>query len=88
MLDAKVKEAENLEGEAAEQYEEAFDEAIRQVKFLYFDLDISTCGYFKEVRDGQLGDKSLSGANAAEVEGEDQPRTPDDVAPPMNQGED
>lgn len=41
-LAAKVKEAENLEGEATKQYKEGFDEAINQVKFLYADLVVSS----------------------------------------------
>ena len=70
-LDTKVKEAENLEGEVVEQYANRFDKALKQVKFLYNDLNVSSCGYFKEVWDGKLVDKTLSGANAAEVEGGD-----------------
>ena len=34
-LDAKVKYAKNLEGEAVEQYAEGFDGALKQVRFLY-----------------------------------------------------
>ena len=42
-LAAKLREAENLEGETAEQYIEGFDEAITQVKFPYSDLDVFPC---------------------------------------------
>ena len=79
MLDAKVGEVENLEGEAAEQYIEGFNKAIKQVKFLYSDLDVSSCGYFKEDCDGKLVDKPLPGANEAEVEAEDQTKALEDA---------
>ena len=59
-LAAKLREAENLEGEAAEQYIEGFDEAITQVKFPYSDLDVFPYDYFKEIQDGQLVNKTLS----------------------------
>ena len=87
-LDTKVKEAENLEREAADQYAEGFDKAIKQVKFLFDDLDLSSCGYFNQVWDGMLVDKPLPGATTVEVKGGDQVKTPDDVSPQMNQGED
>ena len=71
-LDAKVKYVENLKGKAAEQYTEGFDEAFKQVKFLYAHLDVSSYRYFKEIRDRQLVDKPLPGFNATEAEGRDQ----------------
>ena len=52
VLAAKVKEAENLKGEVAEHYTEGFDKAVKQVKFLYFDLDVSSYSYFKEIHVG------------------------------------
>ena len=63
-----MTEVENLKGEAAEQYTKGFDEALNQVKFLYARLDVSSCGYFKEIWDGQLVDKPLPDTNIAEVE--------------------
>ena len=51
-LTIKVKEAVNLEGETVKQYITGFAEAITQVKFLYSNMDVSPCGYFKEIRDG------------------------------------
>ena len=87
VLKASVREVENIEGEAAKQYVEGFDEAIKQVKFLYSDLDVSSYVYFKEICDGQLVDKPLPHAIAAEVEAGDQTRTPKDVPPLANQGE-
>ena len=67
----KMKEAKNLKEKAAEQYIEGFDKAINQGKFLYADMDVSSYGYFKEIRDGQLVDKPLPGANVDKVEGRD-----------------
>ena len=65
MLEAKILYVEGLKGEAAEQYAESFDEALKQVTFLYVYLDVSFCGYFKEAPDEQFVDKPLPGANAA-----------------------
>ena len=48
-LNAKVKYAENLEGEVAKWYAEGFDEAFKQVRFLYAHLDVSSYDYFKEI---------------------------------------
>ena len=87
-LTAKTCEAENLKGEAVEQYAKGFDEAIKQFKFLYIDLDIFSCGYFKEVQDRKLVDKLLPGANATEIKGGDQMGTPDDAAPLTNRDKD
>ena len=58
----------NLKREIAKQYAKRFDEDIKQVKFLYVDLDVSFCGYFKEVQDEKLVEKPLPGANVAEIE--------------------
>ena len=48
-LATKTREVETLKGEAAKHYMEGFDEAIGQVKFLYANLDVSSCSYFKEI---------------------------------------
>ena len=45
---------------------------ISPVKFLYSDLDVSSCGYFKEVKDGQLVNKPPPSSNLAEPEAADQ----------------
>ena len=71
MLDAKLKYAEGLEGEATKQYTKGFDKALKQVRFLYAYLEVSSCGYFKEIWDGKLVDKPLLGANTTKVEGGD-----------------
>ena len=65
MLEAKIKYANDLEGEVAEQYAGGFDEALKQVGFLYAYLDVSSYGYFKEIRDGKLVDKLPSGVDVA-----------------------
>ena len=65
MLEAKTQYAEGLEEEVVEQYVGGFDKALKQVTFLYAQLDVSSYDYFKEIRDGQLVDKSFLGANAA-----------------------
>ena len=57
MLEAKSWYANDLEGEAAEQYVEGFNEALKQVTFLYTYLDICSYDYFKEICDGKLVDK-------------------------------
>ena len=87
-LDAKVKYAENLKGEAVEQYAEGFDKALKQVKFLYTHLNASSCGYFKDIRHKQLIDKPLPGVNAVEPEGEDQTKSPEHITDPAGWGED
>ena len=74
VLNAKKKEAGFLEGEVAKQCMKGFDTAIRQVKFLYSDLDISTYGNFKEIRDGQLVDKPLPSNNPVGTKVVDQTR--------------
>ena len=63
MLEAKILYVEGLKGVAAEQYTESFDEALKQVTFLYVYLDVSFYGYFKEVPNEQLVDKPFPGAN-------------------------
>ena len=87
-LNAKVWEVENLKGEVAEQYTEGFDEALNQVKFLFANLDVSSCGYFKEIQNGQLVDKTLPGAKPADVEGGNHIRTPQDVVDLVARGKD
>ena len=61
MLEVKIQYANDLEGEATKQYARGFDEALRQVGFLYAHLDVSSYSYFKEIRDGKLADKLPSG---------------------------
>ena len=65
LLKAKIHYANDLEGEAAEQYIEGFDEVLKQVAFLYAHLDVSSCGYFKEIRDRKLAQKLPLGADTA-----------------------
>ena len=65
LLEAKIQYANDLEEEVAEQYVESFDEALKQVSFLYARLDVSSCGYFKEILDGKLVDRLPLGADAA-----------------------
>lgn len=64
-----------------------FDEATKQVKFLYSNLDLSPYNYFKEVRDGQLVDKPLLRA-VVDVKAGNQIKTPNDVATPSDQDKD
>ena len=45
----KDKEIEDLQGEVTKQYMEGFDTVITQVNFLHLGIDISPCGYFKEI---------------------------------------
>ncbi|KAJ1433229.1 hypothetical protein SESBI_06170 [Sesbania bispinosa] len=49
-------DSDKLKTEIAFQYEEGFDKAIGQVKFLYPDLNVDTVGAFKEIRDGKIVD--------------------------------
>lgn len=45
---------EELKEEIAEQHELGFDKALDQVRLLYPDLDLTSTGCFKEIKDGQL----------------------------------
>ncbi|KAJ1390998.1 hypothetical protein SESBI_37017 [Sesbania bispinosa] len=47
-------EVNNLKAEITFQYEQGFDKAIGQVKFLYPDLNVEEVGAFKEIQDGKL----------------------------------
>ena len=87
-LATKVKVAKNFEGEVVEQYTEGFDEAIMQVKFLYSNLGVSPCDYFKEIHDGQLVDKPLLSDNAVEAEVENKMRSSEDIVNLVTRGED
>ena len=62
MLEAKIRYTNDLEWEVTKQYVEGFDEALKQVSFLYAHLDVSSCGYFKEIKDGKLVDRSPADA--------------------------
>ncbi|KAJ1389810.1 hypothetical protein SESBI_37930 [Sesbania bispinosa] len=53
---AHKTDLDRLKAEIAFQYEEGFDKAIGQVKFLYPDLSVDTVGAFKEIRDGKIVD--------------------------------
>ena len=64
LLKAKTQYANDLKGEAVEQYIEGFDEALRQVAFLYAHLDVSYCRYFKEIQDEKFMDKLPPKADA------------------------
>ena len=64
LLEAKTQYTNDLEWEAAEQYVKGFNEALKQVSFLYAHLGVSSCGYFKEIRDWKLVDKLPSGVDA------------------------
>ena len=83
LFKAKTKYVAGLEGEGVEQYAEV-DEALKQVTFLYTHLDVSSRGYFKEIRDGQFVDKPFPRANAAVG---DQMNAPMDVSPLESQDE-
>ena len=87
-LNAKMKYAQNLKGEAIKQYTKGFDKALKQVKFLYANLDVSSSRYFKKTQDGQLVDKPLPGANVAKHKGKDQTKSLEDAADHTVKGED
>ncbi|KAJ1401178.1 hypothetical protein SESBI_29014 [Sesbania bispinosa] len=52
----RKEESDHLKAEITFQYEQGFEKAIDQVKFLHLEINVDEAGAFKEVRDGQLVD--------------------------------
>ena len=59
-----------------------------QVKFLYLDLDISSCDYFKDIYDRQLVGKPPIGNNIVKTKAGDQTRPSKDLIDLAAYGED
>ncbi|KAJ1404071.1 hypothetical protein SESBI_26808 [Sesbania bispinosa] len=52
----RKEESDHLKAEITFQYEQGFEKAIDQVKFLHLEINVDEAGAFKEIRDGQLVD--------------------------------
>ncbi|KAJ1415066.1 hypothetical protein SESBI_18428 [Sesbania bispinosa] len=52
----RKEESDHLKAEITFQYEQGFEKAIDQVKFLHPEINVDEAGPFKEVRDGRLVD--------------------------------
>ncbi|KAJ1418039.1 hypothetical protein SESBI_16161 [Sesbania bispinosa] len=52
----RKEETDNLKAEISFQYEQGFEKAVDQVKFLHPEIVIDEVGAFKEIRDGKLVD--------------------------------
>ncbi|KAJ1387279.1 hypothetical protein SESBI_40101 [Sesbania bispinosa] len=52
--DNRKSEVTNLKAEISFQYEQGFEKAVGQLKFLYPDLNTEEVGAFKEIQDGKL----------------------------------
>ncbi|KAJ1380118.1 hypothetical protein SESBI_46297 [Sesbania bispinosa] len=52
----RKEDANHLKAEITFQYEQGFEKAVDQVKFLHPEINVDEVGAFKEIRDGKLVD--------------------------------